>query len=137
MGGAFTETAELILHSRATLITARQTPNPAESCFVETMSSSHGWKRRGLKDGFAKAKRYDDINGVAGDWSRGKAELNDTCRAIAVRPQRIPHLTFITTATAEDSALASGALDAAVLSEFQVHGRHLKDGDQTHTLTKF
>lgn len=52
-------------------------------------------------------------------------------------PKRIPYLTFITTATAEDSGLASGTLDAVELSEFQVHGRHLKDGDRTHTLTRF
>jgi len=52
------------------------------------MSSPRGRKRRGLKGGFAKAKCYDDMDGVAGDWSRGKAELKNTCRAIAVRPQK-------------------------------------------------
>jgi len=55
-----------------------------------------------FKDKFAKAKCYDDMNDVAGDWSQGKADFEEICRIIEARPQRTPRPIPATTTIAED-----------------------------------
>lgn len=67
-----------------------------------------------FKDKFAKAKRYDDMDDVAGDWSQGKADFEEICRIIEARP---PRRTPTTADTPEESILALDTSDIAELSE--------------------
>jgi tRNA-dihydrouridine synthase 2 len=70
-----------------------------------------------FKDKFAKAKCYDDVDDVAGDWAQGKADFEEICRIIESRPQRTRRPTPTTPTTAEDLTSALDASDAAELSE--------------------
>jgi len=70
-----------------------------------------------FKDKFAKAKRYDDMDDVAGDWYQGKADFEEICRMIEARPQRVPRPTPAISTTAGEPTFVMGASDAAGLSE--------------------
>ena len=61
-------------------------------------------EEKGFKDKFAKAKDYDHMDDVAGDWTHGKAEFEEICRIIEARPQRVPRA--ISTPTATEATLA-------------------------------
>ena len=66
---------------------------------------------------FAKAKCYDDVNDVAGDWAQGKADFEEICRIIETRPQRAPRPAPTATTTPGGSTLALDISDTAESSE--------------------
>jgi len=72
-----------------------------------------------FKDKFAKAKCYDDMDDIAGDWSQGKAGFEEICRIIGARPQRTPPRTPIASDTPEESTLALDTCDVTELSEVE------------------
>ena len=76
-------------------------------------------EEKGFKDKFAKAKSYDDVDDVAGDWVHGNADFEEICRIIEARPQRTlrPTPTATTTPEGSTSSLDTAASDAAELSE--------------------
>lgn len=73
-----------------------------------------------FKDKFAKAKCYDDMNDVAGDWSQGKAEFEEICRIIQARPQRILRPTPTTPVTVESTLDTLDAVEFSEESQVQV-----------------
>ena len=74
-------------------------------------------EEREFKGEFAKAKCYDNMDGVAGDWSQGKADFEEICRIVEARPRRVPRPILTTTITTDESALAPGTPDVVGLGE--------------------
>jgi len=69
-----------------------------------------------FKDKFAKAKCYDHMDDIAGDWSQGTAEFEEICRIIEARPHRVPRLTSTSTTFTGDPALTVDDSDAVGVS---------------------
>ena len=70
-----------------------------------------------FKGKFAKAKCYDDMDDVAGDWSQGKADFEEICRIVDARPRRAPRPTPTTAIITEGSTLAPDTPDIVELGE--------------------
>lgn len=72
-----------------------------------------------FKDRFSKAKSYDHMDDVVGDWDQGKTEFEDICQIIEARPHRLPRSTSTSTASPDDSTLTLDISDAGELWESQ------------------
>jgi len=68
-------------------------------------------EEKGFKDKFAKARCYDDTDDVAGDWSQGRADFEEICRAIEARPQRTLRPISTSATIAEGADLTPGSSD--------------------------
>lgn len=72
-----------------------------------------------FKDKFSKAKSYDHMDEVVGNWSQGKDEFEEICRTIDARPRRVPPPVSTPSPTTPHSTLALDTSDMGSPWELQ------------------